>query len=138
VATLYTVGNDHDFKRAACGRLAFVCWPTIAPSSIDYYAGGADGIPGWDNALLVPALKMGAVYVLSLTRDRTAVRGEAIPYLRTVNRYRDIALAPDKRTIYVATDSSGPAADLAGGATTKLANPGAILAFTYTDVPPSL
>ena len=41
-------------------------------------------------------------------------------------------MSPDGRTIYVATDSAGLAADLNGQPTNKLDNPGAILAFRYT------
>jgi hypothetical protein len=50
----------------------------------------------------------------------------------TANRYRDIALNPDGRTIYLATDPEGPSRD-SSGAQRKLANPGSILEFTYTN-----
>jgi hypothetical protein len=50
---------------------------------------------------------------------------------RTANRYRDIAVNPDGRAIYLATDVEGPSRD-ASGATRSLANPGSILEFTYT------
>ena len=49
----------------------------------------------------------------------------------TANRYRDIALNPDGRTIYLATDPEGPNRDASGSAR-GLANPGSILEFTYT------
>jgi hypothetical protein len=52
-----------------------------------------------------------------------------------VNRYRDLALSSDARTIYIATDSGGVARDISGSATDQLAHPGAILAFTYTGDP---
>jgi len=45
----------------------------------------------------------------------------------TVNRYRDLALSPDKRTIYIATDNGGYARDGSGRATDKMANPRAML-----------
>jgi hypothetical protein len=51
---------------------------------------------------------------------------------RSVNRYRDTAVSHDGRTIYIATDSAGLAADLNGRPTNQLDNPGAILAFRYT------
>ena len=45
-------------------------------------------------------------------------------------RYRDTAISPDGRMLYVATDNGGMLQALAGGATDKVDNPGAILAFT--------
>ena len=52
-------------------------------------------------------------------------------YFQSENRYRDTAVSPDGRTIYVATDPGGLAEALSGGSTGKMQNPGAILAFTY-------
>src|SRR6185295_6082363 len=47
------------------------------------------------------------------------------------NRFRDTAVSPDGKTIYIATDPSGLAEAVAGGTTRTMENPGAILAFTY-------
>jgi hypothetical protein len=55
-----------------------------------------------------------------------------IELFRSANRYRDIALNPDGRTIYLATDPSGPNRDAAGAMAQKLANPGSLLELTYT------
>jgi len=52
-------------------------------------------------------------------------------YFQSENRYRDMAVKPDGRTIYIATDEGGMVQAVAGGTTTKMENPGAILAFTY-------
>jgi mono/diheme cytochrome c family protein len=52
-------------------------------------------------------------------------------YFQSENRYRDTAINPDGRTIYIATDQGGLAEALGGGATGTMQNPGAILAFTY-------
>lgn len=60
-----------------------------------------------------------------------ALRPEPTALLRTQNRYRDLVVDPGRRTLYVATDPSGLASTDAGAPTTTLANPGAILAFTY-------
>jgi hypothetical protein len=49
---------------------------------------------------------------------------------RSANRYRDIALHPDGRTIYLATDPEGPSRG-PDGAPRTLVNPGSILEFTY-------
>lgn len=131
--TLYTVHDGYDFEDPSCGEARFICCPSIGPSSIDFYP--EDGaIPGWGNALLVTALKNGAVYVLKLNGASRGIR-DADRVLDTVNRYRDLALRPDARAIYVATDSGGIARDAACGGTDQLAHPGAILEFTYTGVP---
>jgi hypothetical protein len=54
-----------------------------------------------------------------------------------VNRYRDLTLGPDKKTIYIVTDNEGSTRDTEGGATDKLANPGAILELKYSGTSPA-
>ncbi|MEV4347812.1 glucose/sorbosone family PQQ-dependent dehydrogenase [Actinoplanes sp. NPDC049596] len=114
--TFFTVPGDHDFD-GGCGHL---CWPTIAPSSVDYYA--SEAIPQWRGSILIPSLKNGAVY-------RVDGAGGTQTLWRTVNRYRDLAIGADGRTFFVATDSAGATNDLGGKPTEKLADPGAILEF---------
>ena len=36
------------------------------------------------------------------------IPGDAVAYFKTTNRYRDIAIHPDRRTFYICTDSAGP------------------------------
>ncbi|XXY23021.1 glucose/sorbosone family PQQ-dependent dehydrogenase [Sorangium sp. So ce216] len=129
--TFYTVGNDHNFRDPACGGNDYICWPTIAPSSLHHYAAGS-GIPGWEDSLLMTTLKKGAVYRVKLSETGAPVAGEPLVHVQTTNRYRDLALSPEGRTIYVITDSSGSTSGPTGGTTTALSNPGAILEFTYT------
>jgi PQQ-dependent dehydrogenase (s-GDH family) len=102
---------------------------TIAPGGIDIYMGTA--IPGWQSSLLALSLIRGVVYRLKLAPDGKSVIGAPVEILPTANRYRDIALNPDGRTIYLATDPEGPNRD-ASGSPRGLANPGSILEFTYT------
>ena len=90
-------------------------------------------IPGFDNALLVTALKRGSLYRLPLSADGRTVSGPIERYFQTDNRYRDTAISPDGRTIYIATDPGGGHETLAGGVSDKVANPGAILVFSYKD-----
>ncbi|MET0419749.1 MAG: PQQ-dependent sugar dehydrogenase, partial [Actinoplanes sp.] len=126
--TFSTVADGYNFQEPECAADYNICWPTLAPSNLDFY--GASAIPAWRDSLLMTSLKGGAVYRMRLSADGTAV-GRAVPELRTVNRYRDTAVSPDGRRIFVATDLAGGTRDLAGRPTTRLANPGAILEFRY-------
>jgi PQQ-dependent dehydrogenase (s-GDH family) len=130
IKTFFTVRDGFDFLDPRCPVEEFLCWPTLAPSSFDFYT-ATDGVPGWDNSLLMPTLKSGTVYRLKLSADGDAIRGRRVPYWRTVNRYRDIAINPNNRTFYVATDASGLARNRWGRPTLELENPGSILVFRY-------
>ena len=121
--TLFTVPSNYDFD-AQGGA-------TIAPSSLAIYTARDGGIPGWADSLLVPGLIKGRMYRQSLSSDGTTAAGEPIELFRTTNRYRDLALHPNGRTIYVATDSSGRTTGADGTMTQALEHPGAIIQFTY-------
>jgi PQQ-dependent dehydrogenase (s-GDH family) len=129
--TLYTVPNGYNFQDPACGDQAYICWPSIAPSSIDYVPADQGAFAGWRNSLLVTSLKNGALYCLRLTQDGGSVQGDITQFFKTTNRYRDLALSSDYRTVYIATDSIGLAGPKFGPPTEQLANPGSILAFTF-------
>ncbi len=126
---IYTLFTD-----PAPGALGsnYMSWPTVACSSIDVYE--QDVIPGWSKSLLVPGLKAGQVYRLSLSADgKTILDSSTIPAMRNLGRYRDIAIAPDGLKIYVSCDMSGnyilPNGTQSAGAGP---NAGRILEFTYT------
>jgi aldose sugar dehydrogenase len=116
-------------------------WPTIAPSSIDYY--DATYIPGWTNSLLVTSLKLG-MYRLKLKPDGSAVDSsstaqitDTIPYLHEY-RIRDLAIAPTGDTLFLAIDSSGSTSGPTGGfsgATVATKTPGHILRMVYLPGP---
>ncbi|WP_237244296.1 MULTISPECIES: glucose/sorbosone family PQQ-dependent dehydrogenase [Sorangium] len=131
LVTFYTVPNGYNFKDPACGGNDYICWPTIAPSSLHTYA-AETGIPEWEGSLLMTTLKKGAVYRVSLGPAGDSVVGEPVVHFQTTNRYRDLALSPDGLTVYVITDSQGSTSGPTGGATSALSNPGAILEFKYT------
>lgn len=104
-------------------------WPSEAPSSLAVYTGTA--IPGWQNSLLLPTLKHGKLIRLQLNAAGTGVSGDTLTYFRAPVRYRDVALAPDGRRIYLATDSasvsSGPSKEDPKSTSCK----GCIVEFTY-------
>ncbi|WP_374435954.1 glucose/sorbosone family PQQ-dependent dehydrogenase [Tabrizicola sp.] len=129
IATFWTVEDDYPIGDI-CG---YICDPTMAPSSVLYYAAGTDGITEWDNSLLIPTLKHGTLYVQKLAEDGMSADGPPVAWLSTQNRYRDVIVAPDNRTVFIATDAFGSAAQKFGEGlnTSVLHNPGAILMFTY-------
>lgn len=133
--TFYSVANDFNFKDPTCAEnsMYYVCWPTIAPSSVTYYKGGRAGLDEWDNSLLITSLKRGMIYRVQLDPKDNLPLGNAQPLFRSVNRYREVVVSPDGSTLYVATDIEGsPGTTDAGTPAFKLENPGAILAFKYT------
>lgn len=129
--TLYTVANGYNFQDPACGEQSYICWPSIAPSGMDFMAADEGGFDGCRNSLLVTSLKNGALYCLRLTQDGGSVQGDITKFFKTTNRYRDLALSPDSRTVYIVTDSTGRAGPKFGPPTEQLDNPGAILEFTF-------
>ncbi len=132
IKTLFTVENGYNFQDPACTGKYSICWPTVAPSSLDIYAKTTGGIPGWANSLLVISLKTGGMYRLKLSANGNSIVGNAVGYWFTENRYRDVALNPDGVTFYVSTDNSGTTSGPTTGWTRTLNNPGAILEFQYT------
>ena len=97
-----------------------------------YFPKAGEGIPGWEHSLLVTTLKRGSIYRIPLSEDGQTVSGPIERYFQAENRLRDMALSPDMKTMYVATDVSGLVGTMDGGAGTTLQNPGAILVYTYT------
>lgn len=129
IAAYFTVETGYEFG-AQCG---FICNPTIAPGAVAYYEAGENGIEEWDNSLLLPTLKNGALYVQKLSEDGLAAEGLPTEWFNTQNRYRDVLVSPDGRSVFIATDGFGSAAAKFGPepTTSVMHNPGAILLFTY-------
>ena len=132
LATLFTVPSDYNFADPKCEGINFICWPTVAASSIEAYMPEAEVIPGWGNSLLVTTLKRGSIYRLPLDAAGTGLAGPIERYFQSEDRFRDIAISPDMKTIYIATDVSGLAGTADGGVTTTMQHPGAILVFRHT------
>jgi PQQ-dependent dehydrogenase (s-GDH family) len=109
-------------------------YPTIAPSSIEYYnLNSGRGIPNWYPSLLVPTLRTGTLYRYRLNMAKDAIIGDSIGYFKSVNRYRDIALSPDGK-IFIITDSIGSTSGPSGSSFTNMTNKGAILVFKYEGI----
>jgi PQQ-dependent dehydrogenase (s-GDH family) len=120
--TFFTVANGYDIRAQGSA--------TIAPGGLDIYPTNGP-IPGWGNSALVLSLKSGQVYRVKLDNDGTAAVGTPTQHLKSTNRYRDIAIHPNGRTIYLSTDNQGSSTDDAGRVARTLANPGSIISFTY-------
>jgi hypothetical protein len=113
-------------------------WPTIAPSSIDYYKGN---IPGWKNSLLVTSLKYG-MFRLKLKADGSFVDStsssnpvDTFPLLHGW-RIRDIAINPNPISgkFWVIVDSTGSTSGPTGGfngASTSTKDGGKVLMLSY-------
>ncbi len=116
-------------------------WPTIAPSSIDFYDGN---IPGWKYSLLVTSLKYG-LYRLKLNSSGTFVDSTAavnavdtFPLLHSW-RVRDIAINPvdNSGQFWVVIDSTGSTSGPTGGfngANIPTKDGGYVLRLTYKNV----
>ncbi len=131
IATMFTVPTGFNFEDPVCKGFHYICWPTVGVSGVEFYSSKNGGIPGWDSVLLITTLKRGSLYVLPLTADGQKAAGPMSRYFQSENRYRDTAVSPDGRTLYIATDFEGLGEALSGGATSDMQDKGAILAFTY-------
>jgi PQQ-dependent dehydrogenase (s-GDH family) len=131
IATMFTVENGYDFFSAACPN-NWICRPNVAPSSLDIYGSYENGIPGWENSLLVISLKRGRIYRYQLAEDGLSVNQDYTEHWNTINRYRDIAIHPNGRDFFVITDNSGGTEAADGlNRTSNLENPGALLKYSF-------
>ncbi|MDR1085783.1 MAG: PQQ-dependent sugar dehydrogenase [Deltaproteobacteria bacterium] len=130
VRTFYTMPSAYNFQDAKFGQLAYLGWATIAPSSLDYYP--ADGpIKAWRNSVIISSLKNGALYRVPLSQDGQQAQGDIIKYFHTPNRYRQVLISPDGKSIYVITDKTGNFLDENGLPSQQPANPGSLFVFEY-------
>jgi glucose/arabinose dehydrogenase len=113
-------------------------WPTVAPSSIDFYNGN---IPGWKNSLLVTSLKYG-MFRLKLNTTGSFVDStsstnivDTFPLMHGW-RVRDIAISPvaNSGKFWVIIDSSGSTSGPTGGfggSSNPTKDGGYVLMLTY-------
>jgi PQQ-dependent dehydrogenase (s-GDH family) len=84
-------------------------WPSEAPSGIDIYTNSM--VPGWKNSLLLGSLKGGRILRLNLNATGTGTGptgtvADTNTLFRSVNRFRDLAVSADGKTIFAVIDSS--------------------------------
>ena len=129
--TLFTVQDTYSYNDQTCGDMAYICWPTVAPSSAYVYKGGKKSIPDWSNTLLVPSLKRGVIFRIKMNPTYSITYDDAIPMFKSNNRYRDVIANPEGNIVYVLTDTQGNVQKNDGSVTNVLDNPGALIKFTY-------
>lgn len=82
-------------------------WPSEAWSGIDIYKNTL--IPGWKNSLMVCGLKWGRVLRLKLGPAGTTIvntnGADTVAYFQSKNRYRDLAINPDGKTLYISDET---------------------------------
>lgn len=122
LATFFTVPPGYDLAKLGNA--------TIAPAGIDVYTSAA--IPGWATSVLITGMRTGSVYRVKLSADGRAAAGAPLEYFKSNDRFRDSAVSPDGRRIYLVTDSKGVTMDAEGNRTDVLTSPGAILEYAFT------
>lgn len=125
--TFFTVPTGYNFNDPKCNG-DYVCWPTVATTSIAYYPKEGK-IKSLQNSLLVIGVKIGSLYQLPLDGNSKQVQGEVLAHFRSDNRYRMVLVSPDTTKIYVATDNAGYIMGKDNQPTKTVANKGAILVF---------
>jgi len=136
IHTFGTVESGHNFNDRKCAKdnLYYVCWPTVANSSLTYYPARLDGIPGWSDSLVMTNLKDGTVYHMTLRDGGTRI--DTVTALwKAQNRYRDAAFSPDGQSIYVVTDSAGVVRESDGTPTFDLTDRGSLIEFRWAGQP---
>jgi glucose/arabinose dehydrogenase len=104
-------------------------WASEAPSSVDIYT--SNSIAGWQNSMLLPGLKNGKMIRLKLNDRGDQVTGDTICYFKGDVRYRDLALSPDGKKIYLSTDSGSVSSGPSKENPQQISYRGSILEFTY-------
>jgi trimeric autotransporter adhesin len=112
-------------------------WPSESPSGLDIYTNSM--IPGWKNSLLLACLKGGKIMRLKLNNDGATVvspgagpvYNDTISYYRSQNRFRDIAISPDGKTIFTLIDKSSSTSGPSSGNPIISACAGCLQKYTF-------
>jgi len=114
-------------------------WLSVAHSGMDVYY--SSFIPGWKNSLLTAAMKKAKFFRLKLNATGDAViptpAGSSSPLNDTVglfwsqNRYRDLAISPDGRTIFASIDRNSTTSGPTAGSPQGSICPGCIKKFEF-------
>jgi trimeric autotransporter adhesin len=107
-----------DIYRNCAGTGTNNFWKSEAPSGLGIYTGAV--IPGWKNSFLLASLKWGRVARTKLNSSYTGLTTvdgvvDTMPYFESRNRYRDMAISPNGKDLFIIMDkslsTSGPSQD---------------------------
>lgn len=113
-----------DIYRNCAGTGTNNFWRSEAPSGLGIYT--SPFIPGWRNSFLLASLKWGRVVRVKLNNTYNGLTRvdsipgvpggvDTMPYFESRNRYRDMAVSPDGKEIFIIMDkslsTSGPSQD---------------------------
>lgn len=108
-------------------------WPSEGWSGMDVYTSTA--IPGWKNSLIIGSLKWGRVLRLKLDDAGTAITTvngvDTTIYFGSTNRYRDLALAPNGKDLFVIMDKSSATSGPSYANPVAPACPGCVQKYTF-------
>lgn len=108
-------------------------WPSEGWSGLDLYTNKL--IPGWKKSLIAAGLKWGRLIKLKLGTNGTSIAQiggqDTITYFQSINRYRDLAFAPNGKDFYLIMDNSSATSGPGVGNPTVPACPGCLLKYTF-------
>jgi glucose/arabinose dehydrogenase len=112
--------STHGVKNASIGAIWNIssgngAWPSEGWSGMDIYTNST--IPGWKNSLLLTSLKWGRMLRFKLnstfngmanigTVGAAPATADTLSYWGSNNRFRDVALSPDGKDIFLVMDNS--------------------------------
>lgn len=108
-------------------------WPSEGWSGLDVYTHTL--VPGWKNSLIAASLKWGRLVRVKMNTAGDAVIPTAghdtVSYFGGQNRFRDIAVAPNGKDLYVVMDRSTTSSGPSNGNPVVPACPGCIQKYTF-------
>lgn len=113
-------------------------WASEAWSGLDLYSNKL--IPGWKHSLVAAGLKWGRMLRLKLgdsgnitlpSNDPINNQTDTITYFQSVNRYRDLAFAPNGKDLFLIMDNTSATSGPGSNNPVAPACPGCVLKYTF-------
>jgi len=113
-------------------------WLSEAWSGLDLYTNKI--IPGWNKSLIASGLKwgrliripLGATGVTTMPSNLdSANTADTVTYFQSTNRYRDLAIAPNGKDIFLVMDNSSATSGPGVGNPTTPACPGCVIKYSF-------
>ena len=115
-------------------------WRSEGWSGLDIYQNKI--IPGWNRSLVAGGLKWGRLIRLKLNTAGTATlpsnvagsnanEGDTVTYFQSVNRYRDLAFAPNGKDVFLVMDNNAATSGPGVGNPIVAACPGCVIKYSF-------